>query len=347
MQIINKLYYPVNNDSKRMYFFDNLKFLLITLVVIGHFLSNMYDFSYNFKGIYTFIYTFHMPLFIFVTGYFSKSFIKNGEIRIGKVISYFVLYLFLYSFFYLIDIFILGKNYEVNYLYASGLPWYLLVTCFYYISILVLRKVKFKYSISISIIFALLIGYCENIQDFLAIQRAVVFFPFFILGYYINKDKINKILNSKFIFRIIALIILILFFALCMNKGINMWQFKKLVTGRNYYSIFLDNNFGFLYRFVYYIVVCIIGISFMLVTPRCKTFFSEFGSRTVQVYSLHLPIINIMAKYGFFEFFKNQIFIVKFIPFIVAIILTFILSLKIFSYPFNLIFKNNYTKKIN
>lgn len=122
MKYINKLYYPTSEDSKRIYFFDNLKFLLIILVVIGHFLDNMFNYSYNFKGIYTFIYTFHMPLFIFITGYFSKSFIKNNKIKIGKVISYFVLYLMLRSFFYLFDIFILNKCYEINYLKASGLP---------------------------------------------------------------------------------------------------------------------------------------------------------------------------------------------------------------------------------
>lgn len=346
MKYINKLYYPVNEDSKRIYYFDNLKFLLITLVVIGHFLSNMYSFSYNFKGIYTFIYTFHMPLFIFITGYFSKSFIKNDKIKIGKVISYFILYLMLKSFFYLFDIFILKDYYEINYLKASGLPWYILATCFYYLSTIVLRKTKFKYSITISVICALLIGY-SNIQDFLALSRVIVFFPFFIMGYYIDKEKINKLLNSKFIFRIIGFIILISFFIICMNKNINMWQFKKLVTGRNYYSIFLDNNYGFIYRFVYYIVVTIIGTSFMLIVPRCKLFFSKFGKTTIQVYSLHLPIINLITKYGFFDFFKTQPFIMKFIPFIIAIILTFILSFKIFSYPFNFILKNNYTKKMS
>lgn len=223
---------------------------------------------------------------------------------------------------------------------------YILATCFYYLSTIVLRKTKFKYSITISVICALLIGY-TGIQDFLALSRVIVFFPFFIMGYYIDKDKINKLLNSKFIFRIIGFIILISFFILCMNKNINMWQFKKLVTGRNYYSIFLDNNYGFIYRFIYYIVVTIIGTSFMLIVPRCKLFFSKFGKATIQVYSLHLPIINLIAKYGFFDYFKTQTFIMKFIPFIIAILLAFILSLKVFSYPFNFILKNNYTKKIS
>ena len=56
--------------KSRIYFFDNLRALLIFLVVLGHmfeiFVSRISDIAY------VFIYLFHMPLFVFCSGYFAK-----------------------------------------------------------------------------------------------------------------------------------------------------------------------------------------------------------------------------------------------------------------------------------
>ena len=48
-------------DKKRIALWDNLKFILIVSVVIGHFI-NIRD-SVTYHSIFIFIYSFHMPLF--------------------------------------------------------------------------------------------------------------------------------------------------------------------------------------------------------------------------------------------------------------------------------------------
>lgn len=57
---------------ERDVYFDNLKFILILLVVIGHFMEP-FNAERTTQAVYQFIYSFHMPLFIFAAGYFSKS----------------------------------------------------------------------------------------------------------------------------------------------------------------------------------------------------------------------------------------------------------------------------------
>lgn len=55
---------------EREYQYDNMKFILILLVVFGHLLEYIRgDISEN---IYRIIYTFHMPVFVFISGYFAK-----------------------------------------------------------------------------------------------------------------------------------------------------------------------------------------------------------------------------------------------------------------------------------
>ena len=88
-------------NKQREYLFDNYKVLLIVLVVIGHFIEPCYDqnpFLYELKwGIVAF----HMPAFIFISGYFSKKIPSVKKLIGGLVIPYFVyevIYYLLYTF---------------------------------------------------------------------------------------------------------------------------------------------------------------------------------------------------------------------------------------------------------
>ena len=65
-------------EKERDYYFDNLKAVLIFLVVLGHFLLPIYDDAFL-VVLKRLIYVFHMPLFVFVSGYFSKNIYKNGN----------------------------------------------------------------------------------------------------------------------------------------------------------------------------------------------------------------------------------------------------------------------------
>ena len=60
----------------RDYQLDNIKGLMIYLVVVGHVLVQLYPGGLNgdilIRLFYCVIYSFHMPVFVFISGYFSK-----------------------------------------------------------------------------------------------------------------------------------------------------------------------------------------------------------------------------------------------------------------------------------
>lgn len=58
-------------------YWDTLKFALIFLVVYGHVIGNIVIDTCFTRAMFNFIYTFHMPLFIFVSGRFSHYTDKN------------------------------------------------------------------------------------------------------------------------------------------------------------------------------------------------------------------------------------------------------------------------------
>lgn len=110
------------SGHQREYLFDNYKVLLILLVVIGHFIEPSNDqnpFLYELKwGIVAF----HMPAFIFISGYFSKRIPSLKKMLCGLVIPYFV-YEILY---YLLYTFILDKETGFYFTRPKFSLWYLM-----------------------------------------------------------------------------------------------------------------------------------------------------------------------------------------------------------------------------
>ena len=83
----------------RQYRYDNLKFFLIVLVVVGHFLEFYDTRSDIFKSLFVFIYSFHMPLFLFVSGLFTRE----KPVSVEKIIFYFILGYALKMLIYVVD----------------------------------------------------------------------------------------------------------------------------------------------------------------------------------------------------------------------------------------------------
>ena len=84
----------------RDYLFDNCKAFLILMVVLGHFTEGSYqhtDFLYTLKWL---IVSFHMPAFIFISGYFSKRELSLSALiwKLGvPYLVYEVVYYLLYT----------------------------------------------------------------------------------------------------------------------------------------------------------------------------------------------------------------------------------------------------------
>src|SRR5699024_10109746 len=68
---------------------SNLKGILIFLVVFGHFIE---IYKKEYYELFVFIYAFHMPVFIFISGYFAK------RMRKSKIINLILLYLIFQTF---------------------------------------------------------------------------------------------------------------------------------------------------------------------------------------------------------------------------------------------------------
>ena len=113
----------------RDYHIDNIKGVLIILVVCGHMLSYLQDMNSAFAtGVRTFIYFFHMPGFIFMSGYLAKGFLKK-QYKGEKLLSYVWLYILFKDAINLVH-FIFRRPYFAEYNHTPELVLIVILFCF-------------------------------------------------------------------------------------------------------------------------------------------------------------------------------------------------------------------------
>ncbi len=264
---------------QREYLFDNYKVLLIVLVVIGHFIEPCYDqnpFLYELKwGIVAF----HMPAFIFISGYFSKKIPSVKKLVRGLVVPYFV-YEVIY---YMLYTYVLDKETELYFTRPKFTLWYLLALCVWRLAAPAVRKIPCH--LPLSIIAGLAIG-LVGIGNFLSIPRIVFFFPFFLAGMEFENVWLVRFRNRKGY--VGALGIMACMAVFLFTDRYHRKLSVKIFYGRySYDELELSSMEGILLRIVCYGISFLLIYLFMLVLPSDRKSYSYLGERTMAVYIFH------------------------------------------------------------
>ena len=185
-------------NKERDYFFDNLKAVLIFLVVLGHFLLPIRG-DNPLVVVKRLIYVFHMPLFVFISGYFAKKIYKNGQYNFKKILyllKAYVVFVVAIQIVYAIAGF--EKFTEIDFFSQSGAPWYLFAMIVWYLTIPLVRKCKAVPVLLLTVVLALTAGYFKNVGDFLCLSRILVFGPFFIWAIFWSRRHWKKHCSQSF-----------------------------------------------------------------------------------------------------------------------------------------------------
>ena len=318
-------------EKERDYFFDNLRFIFIALVVIGHFISPLANIK-SMKLLYRFMYLFHMPGMIFISGYFSKSSVKDGKLVKNKILNYVLLYTIFQIIFTL-----LNKGKFSIFQSQNGL-WYIQILIAYTLLLPIIERMKKVPVLIISVVLGLLVGIDNQAGHVASLSRMLVFLPFFLTGYYCKREWIEKIAKYKYVIFSVIIFGAIIYF---LYQTINTKWILELSAAKSSYSVMKMTILeGTIKRAILYIVSLLMCISLMIITPKKKTFFSKFGARTLQIFCLHLIVVILLRKTEFFIWLKQlkHIYAIGIIL-STSIGVTFILGTKVFSYPFDWIMK--------
>lgn len=207
-----------NSYNSRIETLDIYKGLLIFLVVWGHFMMPLIDREYPVaRRLFLLIYSFHMPAFIFLSGYFYYGSWKKRGTVFKSICSWIVLYCAMKLMLNCCDILFYGEKKLIpNFLHESYAPWYILVMIIFKLLLLPIEFIQkinkkdtetnnqnimkgktdmpkelFSDGISIYLMFLIVLSAClsmlnmpwqEKVGDFLALDRVVSFAPFFYMG---------------------------------------------------------------------------------------------------------------------------------------------------------------------
>ncbi|MFJ9584886.1 acyltransferase family protein [Streptomyces acidicola] len=173
--------------KQRDAFFDNAKYLAIVLVAMGHAWQPLTGESRAAEALYMVVYTFHMPAFIVISGYFSRSFdMRPDRLRrlvTGVAVPY-VIFEVAYSLFkrWADD----DPGHPISLLDPWYLTWFLIALFVWRMTTPLWKIVRWPVPIALAI--AVLASVSPDIGDDLDLQRVLQFLPFFVVGLFMKPE---------------------------------------------------------------------------------------------------------------------------------------------------------------
>lgn len=283
---------------KREYYYDNLKLLLIFMVLLGHFCEISVSATVYGRMIKFFIYVFHMPLFAFISGLFCNCTIFEKVRR--RSVGYCLVYIFM-KMLETFLVFVLRGGWSFSLVNEGGVPWFMLAMSVWIWLAHVTRDTQRRVLFVISVLLALVLGYDFSLTTQFSISRIIVFWPFFLLGTMTDRARLQAVMKKSFV-RIAGLILLIasLFLICFFYRKISF--ISPMLSGKNAYNALKDRwiPYGLFIRAGTYVLTVILSFSIMAVVPQRRFFFTKWGSRTLGIYFWCLPVYLISV-----QFFSN------------------------------------------
>lgn len=266
---------------ERNAYIDNARVLLILLVVFGHMIQPFIGDSQGVNILYMWIYTFHMPAFIFLAGFFAKG-LGNAKYILKlakKLLIPYVIFQLIYTGYY----FTIGKEgWQAGIFDPQWSLWFLFSLFSWHVLLYWFKQLPPLLGITIAVQIGLIVGYFGDIGNMFSLSRTFVFFPFFLVGHYVTKEHILWLKHHTV--KIASVLVMIgvglaVYFVPDMNSG---W----LLASKSYGTLGLP-TYGGLARFLVYVTSTLMAVSMLSWVPTRRFKFTSLGSRTLYVYLLH------------------------------------------------------------
>ena len=284
------------SPSSRDPWLDNVKMVLVTLVVVGHAIG-LVEASQGSHWVYDFIYLWHIPAFVFVSGYLSKSFEWDRRRMKNLVYTLAVPYLIFEPALFYYRRIVVGEDVTGPlWLEPHWTMWYLIVLLMWRL-ITPILKLHWLF-LPISVIVSLLGGLWDT--DALMIPRFLGLLPFFVLGLYLKPRHLAHLDDVWVRLAAVPMLVGIGIMAVYTDT----WAETALLwydTGYN--ELPIDNEIAFQTRLTVMTVGLLGAFAAMSLVPRRSLgWFTTMGTATMVIYLFHGFVIKTVKAMGWPEF---------------------------------------------
>ena len=275
--------------------FDNLKGIMILLVVFCHFLEQFVpDWSRLglLRALYCCIYAFHMPVFIFCSGYFSKG--ANSRRTISGCLVPYLTFQLLYGLLF----FQHGKSLGADLLSIFNLTtpqwtlWYLLSLFFW--RIFAEPFTTLRYPLFWSAVLSLYIG-LTGAGSFLSLSRTFAFFPYFLAGYLLPGESLERLRGHHRSLAAGGFLLALGVIALYARMGLPV---SFLRMNQSYSAAGWILWRGVLLRLGLLGIGFVCTFSLLSLVGARKTFLTTFGIYSLPIFLLHSGLFRLLHKTG-------------------------------------------------
>ena len=303
-------------QKERNMYLDILKAVSIILVVIGHCIqygSGMQYLTYGtclYNPVFIFIYSFHMPLFMLISGFLFSYSLKNKTTKgilfskIKQIIIPLACWSFIATIIQTVKALTGVSSSQVSFIWICqtllssfwGGPWFL--WALWWCSLCVILGKKLFKDNAIYYVILLIITFVTPDKNNIALYKFM--FPFFLLGYIFNhydlKTKLKKIYTHK-AFEFSCLIIFIL---LLKHYDFNSYIYTSGYTLLNKDVLFqLHNDF---FRFFIGIfgsvsIMCIVHAFFQIAPKIVNKVFAYVGACSLGIYIISNYLFDEVLKW--------------------------------------------------
>ncbi|MEU9010890.1 acyltransferase family protein [Streptomyces sp. NPDC048479] len=280
-------------STRRDAYFDNAKYLAIVLVAVAHAWEPVMDGSRASRALYLLVYTFHMPAFILISGYFSRSYTGRPDqlrrLLTGIAVPY-IVFEVVYSLFRRWAQH--APEQPISLLDPFYLTWFLAALFIWRLTTPLWRLIRWPLPVALAI--ASLAAMTPNIGADLNLQRVLQFLPFFVLGLILKPEHFQLVQRRE-----VRLLALPLFagaglFAYWAAPRMN---FSWLYRSSSAQELGVPWWTGIAMTLAFFGCAVLLTAGFLAWVPRRSTWFTVLGAGTICGYLLHGLLIK-AADYG-------------------------------------------------
>ncbi|MBX9365858.1 acyltransferase family protein [Streptomyces sp. WAC04114] len=285
------------NGKQRDAFFDNAKYLAIVLVAMGHAWEPLKSDSRILEAAYQLVYAFHMPAFIIISGYFSRSFDMRPD-RLKRLITGVAVPYIIFETAYPLFKRVIDNDpqQEISILDPWYLTWFLVALFVWRLTTPIWNLVRWPLPLALGL--AMLATVTPEIGDDLDLQRVLQFLPFFVLGLVMKPEHFHMVRTRAV--RIASVPV----FAVAL--AFSWWAVPRMNTAWFYHRD-AAQELGAPWWTGPVMVLAMFGCSLVLTAcffawvPRRHMWFTALGAGTLYGYLLHGFLVKAGDYRGWFE----------------------------------------------